>query len=201
MNQGNIVTKTIIKDIYKMNRLPLLLLFSLLLFSSSCFTQKTSLPEDYSIIPLELPFEVLEVKIVDERDTPLKPMDWKLPSISVKKQEWVGNPPLSEINKKDIESIIHRSSKTGGIAANFEFRVLEGECKIYVDWKSAKEYTTFMGELYIEIPNDNLSFTSHAKLSYENPTWNATEEHTLDLYNLTVRNATHSILQQAKEGL
>lgn len=183
-----------------MKKLNFLLIIVLFLSTISCSTRKTALPEDYSTTPLQIPLEVLSVKIIDERSTPLKPMNWDLPKIGIKKQDWVGNPPLSQINKKDIESIIRNASKTGGIGANFEFTVLEGECRIASDWKSAIEYTLFKGELFVDIPDDNLSFNSNAELRYTSPTWNATEEHTLELYNITVRNVTHSILKQMKDG-
>lgn len=183
-----------------MSKISYLLIFLLFLSSISCSVRKAALPEDYSTKPLELPLEVLSVKIIDGRSTPLKPMNWDLPKIGIKKQNWVGNPPLSQINKKDIESIIRNASKTGGIGANFEFTVLEGECSIALDWKSATEFSTFKGELFVDIPDDNLSFNSNAELRYTSPTWNATEEHTLELYNITVRNVTHSILKQMKDG-
>ncbi|MFK7905002.1 MAG: hypothetical protein AB8B69_07755 [Chitinophagales bacterium] len=183
-----------------MNKLNFLLILTLFVSTISCSTQKTALPEDYSTNPLELPLEVLSVKVIDKRSTPLKAMNWDLSKIVTKKQTWVGNPPLKPINEKDIENIIQRASKSGGIPANIEFRVLKGECKVDADWKSATEYVVFKGELEVNIVNEKLPFTSHAEIRYENPSRKTTEARTLELYNLAVRNATHSILKQMKDG-
>ncbi len=175
-----------------LNAFTLLITF-FLLFSISCRTTKNILPEDYSTNTVELPFEVLSVDIVDARNTPLMPMMW-----GMKKQEWVGNPMLSSTNRSEIEAIIQKTSKTGGIEANFEFRILKGEVKIY---NSALESVTFKGELEVTIPTEKLPFKSHAEIRYDNPTRKTTEAFTLDLYNLAVRNVTDAILKEMKKGL
>ncbi|MGB1243434.1 MAG: hypothetical protein ACPG49_12980 [Chitinophagales bacterium] len=171
----------------------ILLIVTFLLFSTSCKTVKNVLPDDYSTNGIELPFEILSVDIVDVRNQPLMPMMW-----GMKKQEWMGNPLVSSTNKSEIESIIRKTSKTGGIEANFEFRVMKGEVKVS---KSVLESVTFKGELEVTIPTETLPFKSHAEIRYDNPTKKTTEEFTLDLYNLAVRNVTDAILKEMKKGL
>lgn len=171
----------------------ILLITTFLLFSTSCKTVKNVLPEDYSTNGVQLPFEVLSVNIIDARNEPLMPMMW-----GMKKQEWLGNPTLSPTNRTEIEDIIRKTSKVDGIQANFEFRIVKGEVKVY---NSILESVTFKGELEVTIPTETLPFKSHAEIRYDNPTRKTTEEFTLDLYNLAVRNVTDAILKEMKKGL
>lgn len=188
----NINPKTMKKST-AFNFLPIsLFIVSLLLFANSCKTPKIALPEDYSVTPIEMPFEVLSIDIIDKRNMPLKSMMWQM-----KGDMWVGNPELSQTNRNDIENIIQRTSKEDGIQANIEFRILEGALKMD---GSALEYVTFKGELEVTIPGEKLPFTSHAEIRYEKPADKTNEAFAMDLYNLAVRNVTDATLKEMKKS-
>ncbi|MEZ4884951.1 MAG: hypothetical protein R3E32_09515 [Chitinophagales bacterium] len=168
------------------------------ILSAGCSTTKNVLPEDYSVNAVSLPFDVLKIEIVDKREMPLLLMDWGLLNNS-NKSVWKGNPELSQTNKSDIENIIRQSSKSDeGIAANFRLSVVEGRCEFY---GAAIEDVVFKATLFIQVPNDNVSFDANIEIRYENPAKKATKEYTIELYNLAVRNAINALLKEVKKGL
>ena len=130
---------------------------------SGCTTTRKLSLTDMSKEVVELPFKIDKLTITDSRIY-LQPMNWRLPMIATKQQNWKGNPHLSEQNKSDIEYILRNSEKKDGIPVDMEFKILEGVCEIQGDWKSVKEYAKFKGELIIEIPDSNYKYNSYAIL-------------------------------------
>lgn len=126
-------------------------------------------------------------------------MNWKVPLIGVKKREWKGNPPLNEEHRYDIETLISQSEKPDGVAVDMVFSVLEGVCQLNADWKSVKEYAKFKGELIINIPSRDYTFTTYAEMFYEVHPGNGTEKGTLRLYNQALKNVTHLVLKQVRD--
>ena len=175
------------------------LVFICLLFSGCIPTRQFAL-NDMSKEIVELPFKIDKLQISDSREN-LQPMNWDVPLIAVKTREWKGNPELSEQNKEDIEANIRRSEKIDGIPVNMEFRIIEGVCELYVDWKSVKEFAKFKGELFIEIPSRNYTYKSYATMYFENPTINGTEKGAMRLYNQAVKNVTNMVLKQIKDEI
>ena len=178
----------------------IIIYFIICMSLSSCFPTRQLALTDLSKEMVQLPFKIDNLSIVDKRDSLLS-MNWDVPMISAKTKEWKGNPELSETNKNDIEQIIIKSGKQDGIPVNIEFSVLEGLCQLNADWKSVKEYAKFRGEMKLEIPSRNYTYTSYAEMYYNNPTLNGTEKGTMKLYNQAVKNVTHMTLKQIKEEI
>lgn len=170
------------------------------LLLSSCFPTHQLALTDLSKEVIQLPFKISELKITDTRDT-LLPMNWDVPMIPAKKRYWKGNPPLSELNRTDIERIIRNTEKTDGILVNMEFKILEGFCELHSDWKSGKEYAKFKGELFLEIPSRNYTYKSYAEMYFDYPIMNGTEKGTMHLYNQAVKNVTHMVLKQIRDEI
>lgn len=178
------------------NLLLLLFCFSLV----GCFSTRQAVLKDLSSEIIELPFKIDSLTITDAREE-LLPMDWDVPMFGTKKREWIGNPPLSDMNRADIEHIVLRSGSADGVPAELTFRILEGVCQLNGDWKSVSEYAQFKGELTLHIPSRNYTYTSYAEMYYDNPTVNGTEKGTLRLYNQAVKNVTHMILKQIRDDV
>lgn len=170
-----------------------------LLLSNCSPTRQLGL-SDMSNEVVELPFKIVDLRIIDTRDS-LLPMNWDVPMIAAKQRNWKGNPDLSELNKSDIENIIRKSENIDGVPVNMEFRILEGVCELHADWKSVREYAKFKGELFLEIPSRNFTYKSYAEMYYNNPTMNGTEKGTLRLYNQAIKNVTHMVLEQIRDEI
>ena len=166
----------------------------------SCFpTQQLELT-DLSANRVDLPFNIDSIVIVDERGE-LLPMNWDVPTIGVKSKEWVGNPPLNDLNRANIKRIITQAQDTAGAPASVVFRVEEGVCKLTSDWQSVTEYARFKGKLILTVPSRNYTYESAAEMFYTNPTVNGTENGTLRLYNQALKNVVHMALKQIEESI
>lgn len=174
----------------------------LLLFLASCATtRKIDLPADKSQTAVLLPFAVKELKITDLRDS-LRSMDWKLPSVYPKKKSWTGNPELSIQNKTDIERIVKSTEpKENGMPALFEIKINAGECKLKMDSTKIREYIHIKAELTVSVPGRAVKYGSIAEGNYENPVYEASKEHVLQLYNLVLRNVTTELLKEVRDDI
>ena len=179
-----------------------MILLSLIIASTcwSCFPTRQLNLQDFSTEIISLPFQIDSLRIVDQRED-LLPMNWNVPLFPSDVKQWNGNPEFSERNRRDITRIIKQSEKLDGVPAYIEYRVLEGECRLSQDWKAPQEYAKFKGEIILEIPSRNYTYTSYAEMYYDSPALNGTESNTIIMFNQAVKNVTHMMLKQIRDEI
>ncbi|MCX8211785.1 MAG: hypothetical protein OTI34_12100 [Lewinella sp.] len=167
---------------------------------SSCGGLRAALPDDRSGEVVSQPFSISSLEIVDDRGA-LRPLGWKLPMLAVRARTWTGDPVLGESHRSDINRIVKASQDPTGIPAEFKFTLRQGELMLYADAMIAREHVKMKGELSIFIPGRDFKLYLTSSLDYEIPTYNATEKHARQVYDIAIRNLCLEMVKQIQEEM
>lgn len=178
-----------------MKNTALILSLFTLLFSSCFVIPVAPLPEDSSKRAVIVPLEFNEITIVDKRSSSVS-----YESVASRKVA-AYNPPLSENMKTYITNKIKSTSDIEGYITNAEFRLIQGDAQLSKDFSAQEEIANIEVQIYVEIPEMRMSYTSSSSIDYTWPSLNPNREHLEILYNLGLKNALQMALEQLSEGI
>jgi hypothetical protein len=75
------------------------------------------------------------------------------------------------------------------------------ELMLYADAMIAREHVKMKGELSIFIPGRDFKLYLTSSLDYEIPTYNATEKHARQVYDIAIRNLCLEMVKQIQEEM
>ena len=166
---------------------------------SQCYAQKQDILEIPNM-PVSIPYQVKEIAFKDERVNKL-PMNWKVPLMSLKAREFIGNPELTSADSVAIKSIIINSQSPTGKPAKLTVVIREGVGKLYGDWKTVKESVKVQLDLEAEELDSNGFIRSSYEIASESGTLNGKEKSVIATYSKALKYAVYQcILQLSKNS-